>query len=200
MQPNYNVRELALWSPKFAYAIVVGVPVVPFVVDVPLQFSSSVVNAPPVVASFDNNLTQDTLIQRVSYNLAQPNSFPGSPFQSLYFNQLKQSGLTGVGVQVDVYGGPKYSLNDTFTDLGNFVDALAVAWPNGFKLFKQSNVKVSAILTQTPVSVPFSATLSWLGLQILDKSCEDLSDAECRKRLRTLGIDSPDLSILLGTQ
>src|ERR1700674_1223472 len=136
-----NIRNLALYMPKLAYGLVVGVPRVPFVVDVPIQFSSSVVNAPPIVQSFDNNLTMHTIIQRVSYNLFQQNSFPGSPFQSLYFNQLKQSGQTGVGIQLDVYGGPKYSINDSFTDLGNLYDVLAVTWPSGWPLFKQSNVK-----------------------------------------------------------
>ena len=198
MQPNHNIRELALYFPKFAYALVVGVPVVPFVVDIPLQFSSSVVNAPPIVQSFDNNLTQDTLIQRVSFNLSQPNSFPGSPFQSLYFNQLKQSGNTGIGIQVDVYGGPRYSVNDDFTDLGNFVDVLATTWPNGWLLQKQSNVKISAVLTQTPVSLPYTAIMSWNGQQILDKTLSDLADAECRHRLRKLGIESPDLAILIN--
>jgi hypothetical protein len=200
MEPKPNIRELALWAPKLAYGLVVGVPIVPFVVDVPIQFSSSVVNAPPIVGSFDNNLTQDTLIQRVSYNLFQQNSFPGSPFQSLYFNQLKQSGQTGVGIQLDVYGGPKYSINDDFTDLGNLFDVIALAWPNGWPLLKQSNVKVSAILTQTPVSVPFNVTLTFLGQQLLDKSVSDLSDAECRCRLRKLGIESPDLSVLMIAQ
>jgi len=197
---DQDIRNLALYAPKFAYGLVVGVPRVPFVVDVPIQFSSSVVNAPPVVQSFDNNLTQDTLVTRVSYNLFQQNTFPGSPFQSLYFNQLKQSGQTGVGIQLDVYGGPKYSINDDFTDLGNLYDVLASTWPEGWPLFKQSNVKVSAILTQTPVSVPFNVTLTFLGCQLLDKSIDDLSDAECRARLRKLGIDSPDLAILIGPQ
>lgn len=198
MQPSYNIRELALWSPKFAYGLVVGVPVVPFVVDIPLQFSSSVVNAPPLVASFDNNLTQETLIQRVSFGLSQPNTFPGSPFQSLYFNQLKQSGNTGVGVQVDIYGPPKFSLNDSFTDIANFFDVFAIAWPNGLPMAKQSNVKISAILTQTPVSLPYTVTLTWLGVQLLDKTLADLSDDECRFRLRKLGIESPDLAILIN--
>jgi len=182
--------------PKLAYGLVIGVPRVPFVVDVPIQFTSSAVDAPPIVASFDNNLTQDTLIQRVSYNVFQQNSFPGNPFQSLYFNQMKQSGKTGVAIKVDVFGGPKYSCVDPPTDLGNFFDVLAATWPNGWPLFKQSNVRVSAILTQTPVSVPFDVTITFLGLQLLDKSVEDLSDAECRCRLRKLGIESPDLDLL----
>lgn len=197
-QPSQDVRNLALFMPKLAYGLVIGVPRVPFVVDIPIQFTSSAVDAPPIVASFDNNLTQDTLIQRVSYNLFQQNSFPGSPFQSLYFNQLKQSGQTGVGIKVDVYGGPKYATNDEFTDLGNFFDVLAVTWPNGWPIFKQSNVKVSAILTQTPVSVPFDVTITFLGLQLLDKSVESLSDEECRCRLRKLGIDSPSLELLFN--
>lgn len=197
---DIDIKNLALYAPKFAYGLVVGVPRVPFIVDVPLQFSSSVVNAIPLVESFNNNLTQYTLITRVSYNLFQQNSFPGSPLQSLYFNQLKQSGQTGVGIQLDVYGGPKYSINDTFTDLGNLADVFAQTWPEGWPLEKQSNVKISAILTQTPVSVPYNVTLTFLGIQLLDKSIDDLSDAECRSRLRKLGIESPDLGVLLGPQ
>lgn len=193
---DYSVRDLALWSPKLAYGMIVGVPRVPFIVDIPLQFSSSTVNAPPVVASFQNNLTQDTVIERVSYNLFQQNSFPGSPFQSLYFNQLKQSGQTGVGIRMDVYGGPKYSINGEFTDLGNLMDVFAVTWPGGWPLFKQSNVKVSAILLQTPVSVPFNVTLSFLGWQLLEKQIDDLSDGEIRARLRKIGIETPDLNVL----
>jgi hypothetical protein len=193
-----SIRNLALYAPKLAYGMVVGVPRVPFIVDIPIQFSSSTVNAPPVVQNFLNNLTQDTMIERVSYNLFQQNTFPGSPFQSLYFNQLKQSGQTGVGVQLDVYGGPKYSVTGSFIDLGNLMDVLAVTWPNGWPLFKQSNVKVSAILTQTPVSVPFNISITFCGWQLLDKSVDDLSDSDARARLRKLGIESPDLAILLN--
>jgi hypothetical protein len=189
-----SVRNLALYAPKLAYGMVVGVPRVPTILDIPIQFSSSTVNAPPVVASFQNNLVADTIIERVSYNLFQQNSFPGSPFQSLYFSQLKQSGQTGVGIRMDVYGGPKYAINDDFTDLGNLVDVFAATWPNGWPLLKQSNVKVSAILLQTPVSVPFNVTITFLGWQLLEKEISDLSDSEVRARLRKLGIESPDLN------
>jgi hypothetical protein len=199
MEPKgINIRELALWQPKIAYGLVVGVPRLPFVADINIQFSSSAVNAPPIVANFDNNLTQDTMIERVSYNIVQPNSFPGSPFQSLYFNQLKQSGSTGIGIQVTQFGGPKIVLNDFFTDLGNFLDVFAITWPGGWLLPKQSNVKVTAILTQTPVSVPLFVTMSFCGWQPAEKSLEDLSDDEARARLRKLGIDSPDLARLLN--
>lgn len=193
-----SIRNLALYAPKLAYGMVVGVPRVPTVLDIPIQFSSSTVNAPPVVQSFDNNLTQDTIIERVSYNLFQQNSFPGSPFQSLFVNQMKQSGQTGVGINMQVFGGPKYSINNEFTDLGSLVDVFALTWPNGWLLLKQSNVKVSAILTQTPVSVPFDVTITFLGWQLLEKDISDLSDSEARARLRKLGIESPDLSILIN--
>lgn len=192
------IRDLALYAPKLAYGLVVGVPRVPFVADINLQFSSSTVNAPPVVQNLSNNLTQDTVIERLAYNLFQPNTFPGSPFQSLYFNQLKQSGATGIGIQMQVFGGPKYEISDPFVDLGNLADVLATTWPGGWPLAKQSNVKVAAILTQTPVSVPFNAKITLLGWQLLDKTIDDLSTQEARARLRKLGIDSPDLAILLN--
>ena len=198
MQPrDTEIRNLALYAPRIAYGMVAGVPRVPFVDDIPLQFSSSTVNAPPLVDSFQNNLTQDTVIERVAFNLFQQNSFPGSPLQSLYFNQLKQSGQTGVGVQVQVFGGPKYALTDTFVDLGNLVDVLAVTWPQGWPLYKQSNVKIQAILTQTPVSVPYNVNITFLGWQFLDKEIDSLSDQEARERLRKIGIETPDLTTLL---
>jgi len=196
MQPkSENVRDLAIWAPKIAYAMVVGVPRVPFVVDIPLQFTSSAVDAPPIVASFDNNLTQDTVVEKIAFTLFQQNSFPGSPFQSLYFAYLKAQ--TGVAVKFDVYGAPRYSIQDTPIDLANVADVLAVSWPNGWPLPKQSNVKVTAVLTQTPVSVPFDVNITFLGWSALDPSIDSLSDDDARCRLRKLGFDVPDLDVLL---
>jgi hypothetical protein len=196
MQPkDTDVRNLALWAPRIAYGMVAGVPRVPFVVDVPIQFTSSVVDAPAIVASFDNNLVSDTIIDNVSFTLFQQNSFPGSPFQSLYFSQLKSQ--TGVGVKVDVYGSPKYATADTPVDLANLFDTIKLAWPSGWVLYKQSNVKISAILFQTPVSVPFDVHILFCGFSFLDKVMDDMSDTDARCRLRKLGIESPDLAELL---
>jgi len=59
---------------------------------------------------------------------------------------------------------------------------------------------VSAILTQTPVSVPFNVLITFLGWQFLDKTIDDMSDADARDRLRKLGINTPDLGALLPTK
>src|SRR5438093_971970 len=77
------------------------------------------------------------------------------------------------------------------------VDMFAATWPEGWLLYKQSNVKVAAILLQTPVSVPFNVTITFLGWQFLAKEIDDLSDADCRDRLRLLGFEVPDLNKVL---
>lgn len=196
MQPrDHDIRNLALYAPRIAYGMIAGVPRVPFLADIPIQFTSSAVDAPAIVASFDNNLVSDTIIDKVSFTLFQQNSFPGSPFQSLYFNQLK--GQTGVGIKLDVYGGPKYAISDTPVDLANLFDVMAMLWPSGWPIFKQSNIKVAAVLFQTPVSVPFDVHILFNGFQFLDKVMDDMSDEEARCRLRKLGIPSPDLADLL---
>jgi hypothetical protein len=196
MQPrDHDIRNLALYAPRIAYGMIVGVPRVPFVVDVPIQFTSSAVDAPPIVANFDNNLVSDTIIDDVQFTLFQQNSFPGSPFQSLYFSQLKQQ--TGVKITLDVYGGPKYATADTPVDLANFFNVYARLWPAGWPLYKQSNVKISAVLSQTPVSVPFDVNIQFNGFQFLDKVMDDLSDEDARCRLRELGFETPDLKKLL---
>jgi hypothetical protein len=192
-----RIADLILIAPRIAYGMVIGVRRAPYVIDIPIQFSSSTVNAPPVVQSFQNNVSLDTIIERVAYNIFQPNTFPGNPFQSLYFNQMKQSGQTGIGVQMDVYGGPRYSVNLDFVDLGSLFDVLAVTWPAGWCLPKQSNIKVSAILLQTPVSVPYNATLTFQGWQDVDDSLSSLSDDDARERLRKLGFTVPDPKVLL---
>jgi hypothetical protein len=192
---DHEIRNLALYAPRVAYGLIAGVPRVPFVADMPVSIPSSTVNAPPVVASLQNNLTQDTLIERISFTLFQQNSFPGSPLQSLYFAMLKEA--SGVGVMMQVYGGPKYAINDVFTPLENLADVLAVTWPNGWPLYKQSNVKMSFVLTQSPTSVPYDIKVTLLGWQFLDKAMDDMSDKEARDRLRKMGIESPDLSTLL---
>jgi len=192
-----RIADLIFTAPRLAYGMIIGARRAPFVIDIPIQFSSSTVNAPPVVQSFQNNVSLDTLIERVTYNLDQPNTFPGSPFRSLYFNQLKQSGATGVGIQMDVYGSPRFTVSLDFVDLGNLFDVLAFTWPAGFELPKQSNVKLSAILTQTPISVPFNILVTFAGWQATDASLDGLSDDDARERLRKLGFTVPDPKVLL---
>jgi len=194
---DYNVKNLALYAPRVAWAMIAGIPRVAFAVDVPIQFSSATVNAPPVVGSFQNSLTQDTVIERVSFSLFQQNTFPGSPFQTLYFAMAKA--ISGVGVQMSVYGGPKYNVNDTFTALENMADVLAITWPSGWPLYKGSNVKVTAALLQTPFSTPYDVNLTFLGWQFLDAELDAMSDSEARRRLRALGLESPDLASLIGS-
>ena len=189
-----SIADLAVYAPRFAYAKVIDVPFVPFVGDIDVTFTSSAVGAPMAVAALDNNLTQNTIIERISYTLYQQNSFPGSPLQPWFNAQLKQA--SGIAVMAAVYGGPKYTLNDVPTPLENLADILAVNWPAGWPLDKQSNVKLSFVLTQTPQSVPYDVSVTLLGTQCLDKCIDDLSDEEARCRLRKLGIWTPDLSLL----
>ena len=178
--------------------MIIGARRAPYTIDIPIQFSSSAVNAPPVVASFQNNVSLDTVIERVTYNICiNRTRFQESRFRSAVLQSDEAERTTGVGIQMDVYGGPRYSLNLTYTDLGSLFDVLAITWPNGWILPLQSNVKVSAILLQTPVSVPYQITLSFLGYQQVDDSLSGLSDDDARDRLRKLGFTVPDPKVLL---
>ena len=191
---DHDIKNLALYAPRIAYALLIGVPRVPFSGLISAQFTSSAVDATPVVVSLQNNLTQDTLIERVTYTVFQQNSFSGSPLQSLYFAMLKQ--CTGVGVMMQVFGGPKYNVDDVFTPLEDVADEFAITWPNGWPLAKQSNVKCSFVLQQTPTSVPYDVDLCLCGWQFLDKAMDDLTDDDARKRLKTLGFEVPNFQAL----
>ena len=198
MLPRDNdIRNLAIYAPRIAYAMIVGIPRVPFVGDLPVQFTTSSVGGQGIQVSLDNNVTQDTLIERIAYSVYQPNSFAGSVFQAQNFAALKAS--TGIAVSLAVFGGPKYLINVSPTALENIADVLAFTWPAGWPLPKQSNVRLNAVLSQTPNSVPYDCNISLLGWQWLDKTMDDMSDDEARRRLRLMSIDTPDLSTLLST-
>ena len=190
---DHDIANLALYAPRLAYAMIAKVPRVPFVGDLHVQFTTSAVGGPYLSVALANNVTQDTLIERISYSLFQQNSFSGSVFQSTYLKDLKE--CSGVGVQLQVFGGPKYVINDTPSPLENLADVLAITWPNGWPLAKQSNVKASAVLLQTPTSVPYDVYLTLLGWQWLDKAMDDMSDAEARRRLKILGVDTLDIPV-----
>jgi hypothetical protein len=58
-------------------------------------------------------------------------------------------------------------------------------------------VQAQFILTNTPPSVPLTVTVSLIGWSFLDKSLDDLSDEEARRRLKVMGFDVPDVSMLV---
>jgi len=222
---DLQIKNLAWISPKIAYGLVAQVPRVPFVGPittnpgvpspvVPIQFTANWLAPPalppgnppnniginPIIqGTLQNNVTQDTLIERIVYSLWQPNAFstPPSPFQTLYLSQLKSS--TGVDVLLDVYGSPKYRVCD-FLPLENLADVLAVTWPNGWPLRKQENVKVQAVLTrpqpgtvEAPVGIPYFVNMALVGWQFVGKEIDDMSDDEARRRLKAMGIEVPEV-------
>jgi hypothetical protein len=191
-----NVRDLALQNPRAAYGIVVGVPRVPFVGNLVADFQSAATFAAPVVADLDTTIVQDTWIQRINYSIVQPNSpYIGSPFDSV--SQAMFRYVPGISATLRVDSGPRYYLNQQPCPLENLADLLAVGWPAGWPLFKYQSVEGQFILTNTPPSVPLIVTVSLLGFQFLDKSLDDLSDEEARRRLKVMGFDVPDVSMLV---
>jgi len=191
-----NVRDLALHNPRAAYGIVVGVPRVPFIGNLVATFQSAATFAVPVEADLDTTIVQDTWIQRLNYSIIQPNSpFIGSPFDTLSQSMFRF--VPGISATMQVQSGPRYYVNQQPTPLENLADLLAAGWPAGWPLFKYQSVQAQFILTNTPPSVPLTVTVSLIGWSFLDKSLDDLSDEEARRRLKVMGFDVPDVSMLV---
>lgn len=190
------VRDLALENPRAAYGIVVGVPRVPFVGNLVAAFQSAATFAVPVIADLDTTIVQDTWIHRINYGIIQPNSpYVGSPFDSV--SQANFKYVPGMSTRIMVQSGPRYFLNQQFCPVENIADLLAVGWPAGWPLFKYQSVQADVILTNAPPSIPIILTITLLGYQFLDKSLDDISDEEARRRLKVMGFDVPDVSMLV---
>lgn len=200
MQPiPVNIQELAIYDPIAAYGIVLNIPRVPIVMNVPAVFSSFAIPQVPVVGALDTVIATRTWIDKIDYSLQQPNVFSGNVFKSLYDAMLKAQ--PGVSIRMQVNSGPRYVSSTTFVPLENFANLFASQWPAGWPLFKQQSIAVDFQLTASPPAVdpngpPYIVTLTIAGWQFLDQSIDNLSAQKAGECLRKMGFWVPDVACL----
>jgi hypothetical protein len=196
--PDYSsIRDLAMVDPVSAYAILMGVPRVPFSASMVASFSALTVGGTPISASLDQEIYQRTWIEGFSYQLQMPQSFPGQILKTQWDAGLKQA-PNCVSAQFQVQGGPKYLANPEFVPLENWVDIFHTSWPRGWPIYKFQSMLGLFVLTAIPGgnnAPPLNVTVTMRGWQFLDPSAEEIPADTCARRLRAAGFCVPgDLS------
>ena len=188
-----GIMDMALWNPRAALGIIMGIPRVPITMNAVAQFNSPATDATPIIGALDTTITQETWIQRMNYSIIQPNAFQGNIFKSQSDYYFKFA--SGINISMEINSGPRYVTSIEPTPIENAADLLACNWPSGWPLFCEQSLRVFFTLSQSPPTVPLIVTLSFLGWQFIDKCIEQMSDEFARCKLRELGIFSPSLGL-----
>jgi hypothetical protein len=188
------IQDIAMVDPIAAYGIILGIPRIPISFNASGSFSTFDLGELPIEAGLDTTIAQRTWIDNMQYSLQQPNVFAGSVFKTLYDAMLKAQ--TGISIRCTVHSGPRYLVSPNFTPLENFVNLISSRWPAGWPLFKQQNIQVEFMLTQSPPSSdvngpPYNVTLTFNGWQFLDHTVDEISVDVAASKLRELGFFVP---------
>lgn len=172
---------LKLGSPRLAYAIALGVRLVPYYVNIRATFDDlSVVDIPTVGA--DVKIVQDTLFHDIVYKIFNKSMTVNSSVlqtqSDFYFNV--QSGIEAV---FDIQGAPRPSLAPKFTPLANLADGLEnfSGWPKGFVLTYQQQPAMSFHASIALPYVPIEVVVTLRGWTPQNEMFVDMSnkDAFC---------------------
>lgn len=159
------IEEVANASPLVALARAMKIPLTPYLLNIRATFNDTTTTIGPYTWGITGGnaaggqieatrLSQFAIVDRVVYEIDQPNAFPGAQMKSLYdFFFRFQSAITATML---VDGSPRFSVSSDFTPLPSLVAMMNEQWMYGWVLGYTQSVKMqfnpSALLT-TPTTV-----------------------------------------------
>lgn len=121
-------------SPVLAYAWALGLPFVPFHINIRCVYDSSS-SATSQALSFEGNnnrINVSSIVDEITYQIDAPNYNAGlatKPISDFYFQ--RQSGIQSTMI---IDGAPRYVVSPTFTPLEGLLSSLPERWPGGWVL------------------------------------------------------------------
>jgi hypothetical protein len=148
-------------SPVLAYAWALGLPFVPFHINIRCTFDDTTGSTSQVI-SFEGNderLNVSSLIDQISYQIDAPNYNAGistKPISDFYFQ--RQSGIQATMI---VAGAPRYVVAPFFTPLEGLLSSLAEGWPGGWVLDYTQSVTMQFQQAVPLPSLPTTVTVTF---------------------------------------
>lgn len=189
------IADLAVTNPKVAYALVLGVPRAPILLNLHASFATGAPNTP--IEADLATLTDDVWIRDVVYTVQRPNAYLGNILkeQSDFYNQA----IPGVSVKIIAGTGPKYLLSPDFVPLQNLAAIFERDWKGGWTLDAYSILHAEFVLTKTLFDapgnseIPYDVDITFHGIQFFDRFLQKITDQDARDCLRKMGFWVPDL-------
>jgi len=177
---------LAAGSPRLALAKALGVPLVPYLINVRATFPT-VDTADVPGSGSDVKITQDTLIDamvcRVQSGVTAQNSF--STMSDFFLNFQ-----SGIDATLDVQGAPRYSVAPEFTPISTLADMITGEshWPGGWILTYQQQLLMAFHANVTLPVAPLDVICTFRAWVPVNDMFVQMTNREAFAKLAECGI------------
>lgn len=165
-KPKIGVGSLPFFeaisaSPVLSYAWAIGLPFVPFHINIRAVFDDNTGNVTQAISFESDNprLNVSSIVDQIGYQIDAPNynkNFAGKPEQDFYFQ--RQSGIQATMI---VSGAPRYVVAPNFTPLEGLLSSLQEGWPGGWVLEYTQSVTMQFKQAVPLPSLPTTVTVTF---------------------------------------
>jgi hypothetical protein len=181
------ILAAAQYSPKIALAMARGIPFAPYVLNIRNTFTDSTTTT-SAAQSFEGGQTrldQDTIVDRVVYEIDSPAAFSGTQLKPVsdFFYGLN----SGITATMEVQGAPRYAVAPFFTPLRSLCAFLNEEWPFGWVLTNNQIVSMQFQQTVAVPTPPVTVTVSFRMWQPLGIEFVGMDNQTARQILVSMG-------------
>lgn len=176
--------------PRLALVRALGVPLGPWVINIPVTFDTPDVQTVPS-AGTDGKITQDTFMEAMVTRVTVDRT-PVSPFDPP--SDYAYNFTSGLEATLDVVGTPRYTVTADFTPLSTLADVFNgnSKWPFGWVLTYQQQLKMQVRARIVLLDFPVTVISSFRGWQPVTDLLVNMTNRQAVERLRQLGYTIPD--------
>lgn len=176
--------------PRLALVRALGVPLAPWVINIPVTFDTPDVQVLPSEGT-DGKITQDTFMESMVARVTIDRT-PLSPFDPP--SDYAFNWTSGIEATLTVHGAPRYEVTTDFTPLSTLVDVFNgnSRWPFGWALTYQQQLKMQFRNRIQFPAFPVTVVCSFRGWQPVTDLLVNMTNRQAVDRLRQLGYTVPD--------
>ena len=176
--------------PRLALVRAKGVPVAPWVINIPVTFDSPDVQTVPSLGT-DGKITQDTFMESVVSRVTIDRT-PANPFDAPSDQAFNWT--SGIEATLLVEGTPRYTVTADFTPLSTLTDVFNgnSKWPFGWVLTYQQQLKMQVRNRIQFLDFPVTVITSFRGWQPVTDLLVNMTNRNAIEQLRQLGYTVPD--------
>jgi hypothetical protein len=185
------VQMLHHGYPRLALVRALGVPLAPWVINIPFTFDTSEADQDLASQGTDGKITQDTfmdaMVVRVTVDRVAANVFDAPSDYALNFT-------SGIEATLQVDGTPRYEITTDFTPISTLMDVFNgnSKWPFGWCLTYQQQIKMQIRNRIAFPDSPITVVASFRGWQPCTDLLVNMTNRDAVGRLRQLGYSIPD--------
>lgn len=179
-----SIVNLALMSPRAAWAKLTGAVKAPYLATVNATFATTTTT----LASGDLDATvlgAETFIQDMIFDVQVPSAFAGNILKSL--NDFFYNKTSGIAAKVQITGRPRYDVAPNFVPLSNLFDFVPKNWPDGWLLTRYNSIHMDFQPQSTLTFAPVNIAVTFRGWQYVCPDIDAMGLDEVYDRLGDVG-------------